>query len=299
MNRKLRTALIVILSVILALCVAGMIVKGVESWQRQQAIQDAQNMADPQSTATETDPGPIPTETDPEPVPTQSDPEPTATETDPEPTPTESDPEPSVTESAPGDTGVTDLKDMTLEQLQAVNPDVVGWIRIPGTPIDYPMVQGADNEYYLDHTWQKKYNSGGAIFMECQNSRDFSDFNTIIYGHRMTDSSMFNSLRHYDSQSYWEKNPTVYIVTEDGVRTYRIFSACRVHITDPVYWLITNQNSFKKSMIQFCLDNSEIRADVVPTAEDRLITLSTCVSMGSSDYRWVVVAMLTGYDPAS
>ena len=289
MKKGVRTALIVILAVILIISVIGLICKGAESWWRQQDIKDAQDIVTPKPTDTE----PEPTVSDPQPTDTQPEP------TDTEPAPTDTDPEPTDTEPEPTDTNVINLADLTLSEIRAINPDVVGWIQIPGTPVDYPLLQGADNDFYLDHSWRKTYNSGGSIFMECQNSRNLTDFNTIIYGHRMTDSSMFNCLRHYDSQSYWEQHPTVYIRTEQNVYTYRIFSACQVHVTDPVYWLITTQNSFKKTMINFCLENSAIQSDIVPTADDRIITLSTCINMGTSDYRWVVVAVLTGCTPAS
>ena len=101
-----------------------------------------------------------------------------------------------------GDPGFDDpaarnLLDIGLEKLQRENPDVVAWIVIPDTPISYPVLQGTDNAFYLKHNWKKERNSGGSIFMECKNNPDFTDFNTLVYGHRMRDSSMFNALRHF------------------------------------------------------------------------------------------------------
>ena len=189
------------------------------------------------------------------------------------------------------DGNVRALLELDLAALREVNPQVVGWISIPGTPIDYPVVQGADNEYYLDHAWDGSRSAAGAIFVECQNSSDFSGFNTILYGHRMSDSSMFNSLRHYDSQAYLEEHPAVYIVTERGVQTYEIFSACEVTVTDPVYWLITTQEDYKRSVIDFLLERSVLDAGAAPQTGDRLLTLSTCIGLGRSDRRWVVAAV--------
>lgn len=78
------------------------------------------------------------------------------------------------------------LFDIDLAALRAVNPDVVGWISIPGTKIDYPFLQGEDNQHYLNHTWDGARNGVGSVFLECQVSPDFSDFNTIIYGHNVS-----------------------------------------------------------------------------------------------------------------
>ena len=83
---------------------------------------------------------------------------------------------------------------INLEALRQVNPDVIGWVMIPDTKINYPILQGTDNDYYLGHTWQGVKNSVGSIFMEYRNTPDFTDYNTILYGHNMNDGSMFANL---------------------------------------------------------------------------------------------------------
>lgn len=92
------------------------------------------------------------------------------------------------------------LEQMDLPALQQVNSDVIGWIAIPGTEISYPLVQDTDNDYYLTHTWNQNSSAVGAIFMDCRCSADFSGFNTIVYGHRMNNGSMFAALKHYKSR---------------------------------------------------------------------------------------------------
>ena len=186
------------------------------------------------------------------------------------------------------------LLNVDLGELKGMNEDVIGWIEIPGTPISYPLLQGKDNQYYLNHNWKKDYNAGGSIFMEAQNRADFSNFNTLIYGHRMSDSSMFNSLRHYESEEYLAKHPRVYIVTEQGVRVYEVFAAMKVMVTDPVYWLITDQQKYMQKMIDFCLEYSVIESELIPSIKDRFLTLSTCTGLTVSDDRWVVVAVEVG-----
>lgn len=186
------------------------------------------------------------------------------------------------------------LLDTELKELQEKNPDVIGWITIPDTPISYPLLQGEDNEYYLKHSWKKKRNSGGSIFMEYKNSSDFTDFNTLIYGHRMRDSSMFNALQYYEDAEYLTEHPRIYIVTNEGVLVYEIFASGKVTITDPVYWLITDQEKYKQRMIDFCIDNSAVDTGIVPATTDHLLTLSTCTSVRGSNNRWVVVAVQIG-----
>ena len=175
--------------------------------------------------------------------------------------------------------------------LQEVNEDIIGWIEIPGTPISYPLLQGTDNQYYLNHNWKKEYNAGGSIFLEAKNRPDLDNFNTLIYGHRMSDSSMFNSLRHYSGQEYADEHSRIYVAAEGGVRVYEVFAAMKVTVTDPVYWLITNQTKYMQKMIDFCMENSVITGGSVPEITDRLLTLSTCTGLTTSDDRWVVVAV--------
>ena len=91
--------------------------------------------------------------------------------------------------------------------LQAVNPDVIAWIDIPGLSVSYPVVQRNDNAYYLHHLITGEYNSSGSIFADCHNQPDFTDQNTIIYGHNMKNGSMFGTLSHYQDQALWEENP--------------------------------------------------------------------------------------------
>ena len=103
------------------------------------------------------------------------------------------------------------LAEVDLDSLRAVNEDLQAWITIPDTLLSYPVVQCGDNQYYLNHTWQDKRSSVGAIFLECKCAPDFSDFNTIVYGHRMNNESMFGILHSYQEEEFWRTHPTVYV----------------------------------------------------------------------------------------
>ena len=108
---------------------------------------------------------------------------------------------------------------MDVEALRQVNPEVLGWLWLPNTQISYPLMQGTDNEYYLHNTWKNEPNELGAIFLDHRSAPDFSDFNTLIYGHRMQSDAMFATLRFYAEQAHWESAPLVYVRAGDTVYT--------------------------------------------------------------------------------
>jgi len=183
------------------------------------------------------------------------------------------------------------LSDLDLAALRQTNPDVQGWIIIPDTQLSYPLLHGTDNSYYLNHTWNKVRSSVGSIFMERRNASDLSDFNTIIYGHRMLDLSMFGSLKKYNKQDHWQAHPEVYIVNDTGTHRYAIFSAYEAGVSDDTYRLIFENEEEKQRCIDFYLKKSVIQTDIVPTVSDRILTLSTCTGRGYQT-RWVVQAVL-------
>jgi len=180
---------------------------------------------------------------------------------------------------------------INLPALREQNGDVIGWISIPGTSLDYPLMYSADNEFYLDHTWEKKRNFAGAIFLEQFCKTDLSDFNTIIYGHRMDNDTMFTSLKYYSSQEYWNEHPYLYI-SDGAAHRYEIFSAYKTHVISDTYRLGIEDDNTKQLFIDYCIDSSVIETDIVPTVNDRIVTLSTCDETFKGDYRWVVHARL-------
>ena len=179
------------------------------------------------------------------------------------------------------------LAAMDFTALRQVNPEVLGWILIPGTNINFPITQGADNTFYLGHSWDGSPNQYGSIFLECMNSPDLTDFNTIIYGHRMNDGSMFASLHDFAQQDYWSAHPYVYIVTGDGVYRYEIFSTYVADTDSSTYGLSFNQEQTRIDFLRMALENSEIDTGITPATTDRIITLSTCTTWGYGSRRVV------------
>lgn len=189
-----------------------------------------------------------------------------------------------------GDPHMEEMAALDLAALGQVNPDVAGWIRIPDSRIDYPLLQGGDNAYYLTHAWDGRSTSVGAIFLERQCSADLTDFHTIVYGHNMNDGSMFAGLRKYASQEYWQNHPYVYIAGEMGVLRYEVFSAYRADV-DSITYRLGFSGEAKAEFLRHAGESSKIDTGIVPEETDRILTLSTCSGAGYST-RWVVHARL-------
>lgn len=116
------------------------------------------------------------------------------------------------------------------ETLQKENPDIYAWITIPGTDIDYPVVQDStDNTYYLNHAADTSLSDSGAIYSEKENAKDFDDYLTVLYGHNMKDGSMFAGLHKYEDKTFLKDHKDLTIYTPDSILKYRIFAA---YLTD-------------------------------------------------------------------
>lgn len=183
------------------------------------------------------------------------------------------------------------LKQMDLAALRDINPDVVGWILIPDTDINYPLMQGQDNDYYLNRTWDKQSNAMGSIFLEHLSSADLTDFNTIVYGHNMNDGSMFAGIREYRNREFWEAHPYVYILSDLGVYRYEIFAAYMANVKSNTYGISFPSETSRRSFLDKALQDSVIDTGLEPETTDRILTLSTCSGAGYS-HRWVLQARL-------
>ncbi len=186
---------------------------------------------------------------------------------------------------------VDKLAKMNLAALKKKNSQVEGWIFIPGTRVNYPFVYGNDNEYYLTHTWDKKYNWMGAIFMDVRGKADFSDFNTIIYGHNLKNTEMFSGLLKYGKQDYFDEHKYMYIITESKIERYEAFAAYEADVNGHVFAFAPETKNNKRRFIDKSEEQSEVVGETSPKTDDKLITLSTCTGTGHAT-RWVVQFVL-------
>ena len=185
------------------------------------------------------------------------------------------------------DAEAEELAQISLDALREVAPQVAGWIRIPGTQVDYPLMAGDDNDFFLTHTWDGTENSVGSIFLEYRNAPDLTDFNTIIYGHNMMDGSMFAAIRSYSAQEYWKQHPYIYILTDEGVLRYEVFSAYLADKTSRTYQISFRQEQSRTEFLNDVTLRSAVDTGIVPEETDRIVTLSTCSGAGYSS-RWVI-----------
>lgn len=177
------------------------------------------------------------------------------------------------------------LSTIDLAALRAVNPDVVGWIHIPNTQVNYPLMQGEDNQFYLEHTWEGSENPYGSIFLEWRNSPDLTDFNTILYGHNMSNGSMFGDLSRFEYQWFWQWNRYIYLVTDEGILRYEIFACYPADVQSDTYRIRFSGLEDREAFLAMALENSQIDTGITPAPTDRIITLSTCTGLGYESRR--------------
>lgn len=182
------------------------------------------------------------------------------------------------------------------EGLWEINQDVYAWITVPGTVIDYPILQHeTDNTYYLNYNIDGSYGYPGCIYTENLNAKDFSDNNTVIYGHNMKAGTMFAGLHQFEDKEFFDAHPSVLIYTPERSYEYTIFAS---YIYDDRHLLYSfdfaNEDVYESYLenIQSMRDlNANFRSDVTVTKENKIITLVTCMS-NQPDKRLLVQAVL-------
>jgi len=193
-------------------------------------------------------------------------------------------------------TGVVDWK-----ALKKVNPDVQGWLYQKGTVINYPVVQGTDNDTYLHTRFDKQWSGGGTLFVDCRMEKDFKGFNSIIYGHHMKDGSMFRSIRGYTKEDgYYDKHKTLELATPHGNYHLVVFSAFITKATDEDTYKMTYDEAEKQAYINRAWEQSELpitRDSVDVTKNDRLVTLSTC-AYDYEEARYIVMCKMVPWTKA-
>lgn len=188
----------------------------------------------------------------------------------------------------------SDVKTPLIEQLRKLsdkNPDIVGWIVLDGTTINYPLMQAADNKYYLTHDADKKYTSQGSIFLDYRLMPDFSDINNIIYGHNTDSDTIFSGLTNFKNKSYFDTHKTGTLYTIDKTYDLEIFSVYVHHyLGNPYSWYFLTQKYFNEFTEQIKADSLYYRETELEWG-DRILTLSTC-SYEFTNARTIVHARL-------
>lgn len=181
-------------------------------------------------------------------------------------------------------------KDYSLDfaKLKELNPDTVGWLKVNNTEIDFPVVQGKNNDYYMTHNFNKEYNSAGWIFADYRNIVNGTDKNTIIYGHNRRDGSMFSTLNNTLDELWYKSldNQIITLHTPEKNLQYQIFSVYKINSTD-----FDNSTTFKLSKdyqnyIDKALNRSIYNFNIEVTTLDKILTLYTCAN--NNQYRIII-----------
>lgn len=175
------------------------------------------------------------------------------------------------------------------EKLRNINNEVIAWLKVYGTQIEYPVVQAKDNSYYIKRNLEKKYNVGGWIFADYKNKLDGTDKNIVIYGHNMKDNSMFGSLKKILNEEWYNnaENHIIELITEKEYQKYQVFSIYKTEKED--YYISTEfkENEFEKFIAT--LKSRTIKDfNIEVSSEDSILTLSTCAN--NNRYRVVLHA---------
>ena len=181
------------------------------------------------------------------------------------------------TEAPEEEQAVSDIlwPEVDFDALRQINSDVVGWLYIEGTQVNYPILQGKDNNQYLYRMIDGKHNSAGSLFLDAGIAPDFSGQNNPVYGHNMKNGSMLAGITGYKKQAFYEEHPVALLMTPEQNYQILIFSAYVMDASGDAW-----ETEFPEQTLQPWLDQrmrkSYISADVIPTTRDKIVTLSTC-----------------------
>lgn len=180
--------------------------------------------------------------------------------------------------------------EVNFEVLKTENKDIVAWLYSEGTPINYPVAQAKNNDYYLRRLLDGTYNQAGTIFMDYKNSSDFEDYNTIIYGHNMKNDTMFGTLINYKNQEYFNEHKEMYLFTENKNFKIELFAGYITSSESDIYNLPKN-SSTNENLVKTAMKKSTFKSEIEVSKEDRIITLSTC-SYDFENARYVLLGRL-------
>ena len=183
------------------------------------------------------------------------------------------------------------LPQVDFDALREINPNIVAWVILEGTPIHYPVVQGEDNRHYLNHLFDGRRNGAGAIFVDSYNQPGFADRNTVIYGHHMRDGSMFAVLERFAAQEFFEEHPVAFLLTPQGNYAVKLVAGYTADVGMSSWQIEFEDDAAIAQWIAERQARSDFSTDIETRPTDRFVTFSTC-SWAFHDARYVVVGRL-------
>lgn len=190
---------------------------------------------------------------------------------------------------------------VNFSELWKINTDVYAWIKVPNTNIDYPILQtSGDDAFYLEHNMYKQYAFAGSVYTEKINKKDFSDPNTLIYGHNLLNGTMFASLHNFRDPNFFANNEYFYIYLPDRTLTYQIFSAYEYDDRHIMYSFDFNDKDEFAEYLEYATNPTNSMTyntrDISVTTDDKIVTLSTCMDAIATS-RYLVQGVLVSDEP--
>lgn len=185
--------------------------------------------------------------------------------------------------------------DIDFDALRKVNPDIVGWLYYESTNINYPIVQGEDNDYYLHITFEGTWAVGGTLFVDAITEEPFNQFNTIVYGHHMQDHSMFGDIQELKDIEYCKAHPQLELVTPEGKYHLKICAFLNQPADSEIYTTNFHDDESKQEYIDLIRSLASYTTDEDMDTDDRLVVLSTC-AYEYQDARYMVICKMTPWD---
>lgn len=182
---------------------------------------------------------------------------------------------------------------LTFKELKEKNPDVIAWIDVYGTNIDYPIVQGKDNDEYLNKTVLGKFSTTGSIFLDASNKKDFSDFQNILYGHYMAERKMFGDMELFKEKTFFDshKYGVIHRLGEKS-RGIEFFAFLKTVGTDKEILSIAKKNQEKPDLIDYIYKMSDYSRKLDFGENENLVVLDTC-DLSVTNGRYILIGRLT------
>ena len=182
----------------------------------------------------------------------------------------------------------------SIKDLQKINKDIVGWIKIDNTNIDYPILAGIDNTDYLKRNYKGEYSPSGSIFLDYRNSRDLTDDFSIIYGHNMAKGLMFSDIKKFKEPTFFVLNKTGKLYTKDKVYNLEIYSFNIIKSNKDITYKL-NKNSDSKEIVNNLLNEAINKRELVIGDNDKYLLLSTCYGVNTYDRSVILTKMIETY----
>ena len=185
--------------------------------------------------------------------------------------------------------------DIDFASLSEINPDVIGWLYYEGTHIDYPVVQGSDNDKYLTTMFDGSYAAFGTLFADAASAEPFRQFNTIVYGHHMKNGSMFGDLKKLKDEAYCHEHPRLELITPEGKYHLDIYAFLNQPSDSEIYVTNISEREDCESYLTMIDEIADYTTGISAGADDRLVILSTC-AYEYQNARYMVVCRMVPWD---